>query len=371
MQAAPADPETELATGRLVLLHDPAGHEAWQGTFRVVTYVRAALELEMAADPLLPGVGWAWLIEALDGHGAAFVAASGTVTRVASESFGAIAGEKSSAQIEIRASWTPLDEAYDAHLLAWCDLLCTTAGLPPVPAGVVALPSAAHGGSAPLWRLLHRPRRFRWTVAGPMHTGLLVPGTARHGTTLITGRLAWPGRSDRSGAPVTALVDRHGLPHPGGRRFTAMVVVASPFVRERLVRSLQALGAVEVVEAGSLAEARVRARGAGPATCASSTARCPTARASRWWASCARSAGPAALVLSSAEDPYTVRAALAAGVRAFLVTRLARPRRRRAGGARPGRPRPAPRGHRRRGALRPRGRGPPARRRRPLEQGHR
>ena len=104
---SPQDPETELGTGRLVLLHDPAGHEAWQGTFRVVTYVRAELEHEMASDPLLPGVGWAWLTEALDGHGAGFTAASGTVTRVASESFGAIAGEPASAQIEIRASWTP------------------------------------------------------------------------------------------------------------------------------------------------------------------------------------------------------------------------------------------------------------------------
>ena len=138
---APQDPETELGTGRLVLLHDPAGHEAWQGTFRVVTYVRAELEHEMAADPLLPGVGWAWLTEALDGHGAGFTAASGTVTRVASESFGAISGEPASAQIEIRASWTPVDDAFQAHLLAWCDLLCTTAGLPPVAPGVVTLPT--------------------------------------------------------------------------------------------------------------------------------------------------------------------------------------------------------------------------------------
>jgi hypothetical protein len=138
---APHDPDTELGTGRLVLLHDPAGHEAWQGTFRVVTYVRAELEHEMASDPLLPGVGWAWLTEALDGHGATFAAASGTVTRVASESFGAISGEPASAQIEIRASWTPLDDAFEAHLLAWCDLLCTTAGLPPLAPGVVTLPT--------------------------------------------------------------------------------------------------------------------------------------------------------------------------------------------------------------------------------------
>src|SRR3954453_13101917 len=92
--------DEELATGRLVLLHDPAGHEAWQGTFRVVTYVRAELEPEMAADPLLPGVGWAWLTEALGSHEASYAAASGTVTRVASESFGSIGAEKGSAQME-------------------------------------------------------------------------------------------------------------------------------------------------------------------------------------------------------------------------------------------------------------------------------
>ncbi|MDQ1599712.1 MAG: hypothetical protein QOD68_1186 [Actinomycetota bacterium] len=138
---SPVDPDLEIGTGRLVLLHDPAGHEAWQGTFRLVTYVRAELEHEMAADPLLPGVGWAWLTESLDSHQAGFTAASGTVTRVASESFGAIAGEAASAQIEIRASWTPLDDAFDAHLLAWCELLCTTAGLPPVAPGVVTLPT--------------------------------------------------------------------------------------------------------------------------------------------------------------------------------------------------------------------------------------
>lgn len=138
----------ELATGRLVLLHDPAGHEAWQGTFRVVTYVRAEVEAEMALDPMLAAVGWAWLTEALDGHGAGFTAASGTVTRVTSESFGGLSGEPASAQIEIRASWTPTPSPgdvhrMDRHLLAWCELLCTTAGLPPVPTGVVGLPTRA------------------------------------------------------------------------------------------------------------------------------------------------------------------------------------------------------------------------------------
>jgi len=142
--------DEELATGRLVLLHDPAGHEAWQGTFRLVTYVRADLEPEIAADPMLPGVGWTWLTEALAAHGATSSAESGTVTRVISESFGTMSAQPGSAQIEIRASWTPLDTAFDAHLLAWCDLLCTTAGLPPVPPGVRTLKTRAQtAGRAP------------------------------------------------------------------------------------------------------------------------------------------------------------------------------------------------------------------------------
>jgi hypothetical protein len=131
----------ELATGRLVLLHDPAGQDSWSGVFRLVTFVRADLEPEIAADPLLPGVGWAWLREAIEARGAGYRAASGTVTRVTSESFGDIAERAAQAEMEIRASWTPDGPDVAEHLSAWCELLCTAAGLPPVPPGVTALPS--------------------------------------------------------------------------------------------------------------------------------------------------------------------------------------------------------------------------------------
>lgn len=139
--ALTADVTEEAATGRLVLLHDPAGQEAWHGEFRLVTFVRAGLEPDIAADPFLLGVGWAWLTEALTGRGAPFTAASGTVTRVASESFGGMAGEPATADIEIRASWTPLELDLAPHLLAWGDVLATAGGLLPLPAGVVAIPS--------------------------------------------------------------------------------------------------------------------------------------------------------------------------------------------------------------------------------------
>lgn len=135
---------TELATGRFVLLYDPAGHEAWEGSFRCVTFVRAELESDMSTDPLLTGVGWSWLLEALTDHDADFLAPSGTVTRVSSESFGQLADRVPSAEIEIRASWTPKG-TIDTHLEAWCDVLAVCAGLPPVPKGVHMINGSRRG----------------------------------------------------------------------------------------------------------------------------------------------------------------------------------------------------------------------------------
>lgn len=130
----------DIGTGRIVLLHDPAGNDAWDGTFRCVAYARADIDPELATDPLLAEVGWSWLTEALEAHGAEYAAPSGTVTTVSSESFGGMAAEPASAQIEIRASWTPLGDV-GPHAEAWGELLCTAAGLPPVPEGVATMPS--------------------------------------------------------------------------------------------------------------------------------------------------------------------------------------------------------------------------------------
>jgi hypothetical protein len=136
---------SDLGTGRIILLHDPAGNEAWEGTYRCVAYARAEIELDMVTDPMLAAVGWSWLTEALQAHGAVYTAASGTVTRVATESFGGMADEGGSAQLELRASWTPLAGATGLdvapHVEAWGEMLCTAVGLEPVPEGVTAIPS--------------------------------------------------------------------------------------------------------------------------------------------------------------------------------------------------------------------------------------
>jgi hypothetical protein len=130
----------EVGGGRLVLLYDPVGNDAWFGTWRCVAYARSDIDPEMVTDALLSAVGWSWLMEALEAHGAEHVAPSGTVTRVASESFGGMSDEPATAEIEVRASWSPVG-LLTPHVEAWGDLLCTAAGLPPVPAGVVAMPS--------------------------------------------------------------------------------------------------------------------------------------------------------------------------------------------------------------------------------------
>ncbi|MBB2892217.1 DUF3000 domain-containing protein [Flexivirga oryzae] len=132
--------ETELATGRFVVLHDPNFPEPWEGSWRLVTFVRAELEPETGADPLLGQVGWSWLTDCLREAGAEFRAEAGTVTRVLSEGFGSLAEDGNTVEIEIRASWTPKGPNLGTQLAAWADLLSTVAGLPPLPEGVVALP---------------------------------------------------------------------------------------------------------------------------------------------------------------------------------------------------------------------------------------
>ena len=134
--------DLEIAHGRLVVLHDPAGQDGWHGQTRVVAFVSADVEPEMAADAALAEVGWQWLTEALAGRGAVHTAAGGTVTRTVSCRFGEIQEPNEANEVEVRASWTALPDAdghldLGAHLHAWCDLLAATAGLPPP--GVAAL----------------------------------------------------------------------------------------------------------------------------------------------------------------------------------------------------------------------------------------
>lgn len=130
--------DDELASGRFVLLHDPDGAQEWEGNFRVVVFARAALESDLAGDPLLADVGWSWLVDALAGAEAKATQLGGTITRTTGTSFGTMSDRPGDASIEIRASWTPLpvEDApaqMDRHAAAWLALLELAAGVMPIP----------------------------------------------------------------------------------------------------------------------------------------------------------------------------------------------------------------------------------------------
>jgi hypothetical protein len=137
--------DSELGTGRFVLLHDPEAPEAWNGVFRVICYAQAPLEIEMGVDPFLTDVAWSWLVDALDTRGAGYTNASGTATKILSTGFGELAAQGDGAQIELRASWTPDGPDLAAHVEGWGELLCMLAGLPPAIEGVSLL-SARRAG---------------------------------------------------------------------------------------------------------------------------------------------------------------------------------------------------------------------------------
>ena len=137
-----AGPDEPLASGRLILLHDPAGNDSWAGTFRLVTYVRADVDMDMVTDPFLPDVAWSWFTEALESRGCVAHALAGTVTASYGKGFGEMSHEDR-AEVELRCSWTPTLDARHSlttHLAAWEDLMGQVAGQPPLPPGVAPLP---------------------------------------------------------------------------------------------------------------------------------------------------------------------------------------------------------------------------------------
>lgn len=129
--AEPADAgDSPYGAGRLVLMHDPASADEWGGPFRIVCFAQAPLEIEIGVDPFISDVAWSWLVDALDARGAEYTYLSGTATKTLSSGFGTLETQGDSAQIELRASWTPLGAGFAAHAEAWSELLCLLAGLP-------------------------------------------------------------------------------------------------------------------------------------------------------------------------------------------------------------------------------------------------
>ncbi len=127
------------AFGRLILLYDPEGADAWDGTIRLVAYIQADLDPSEAVDPLLPEVAWSWLVDALEARMEQVTALGGTVTATTSVRYGDISGPPRAHQLELRASWTATTPQVGVHVEAFCEVLEHAAGLPPT--GVTDLSS--------------------------------------------------------------------------------------------------------------------------------------------------------------------------------------------------------------------------------------
>ncbi|MCZ9308526.1 DUF3000 domain-containing protein [Corynebacterium uberis] len=119
------------AFGRLILLHDPKAEDAWEGSMRLVAYIQADMDDEVAADPLLPEVAWQWLTEALEKESAGLTNLGGTVTSTTSVRYGDIGGPPRAYQLEMRASWTADGNDLSPHVAAFARVLANVAGLPP------------------------------------------------------------------------------------------------------------------------------------------------------------------------------------------------------------------------------------------------
>lgn len=126
------DEQIEEAFGRLILLYDPDGAEAWNGTMRLVAYIQADLDASEAVDPLLPEVAWSWLADALESSLGEVTALGGTVTATTSVRYGDISGPPRAHQLELRASWTAPTPDLTEHVQAFCNVLEHAAGLPPM-----------------------------------------------------------------------------------------------------------------------------------------------------------------------------------------------------------------------------------------------
>ncbi|MHB2024888.1 MAG: LuxR C-terminal-related transcriptional regulator [Mycobacteriales bacterium] len=115
------------------------------------------------------------------------------------------------------------------------------------------------------------------------------------------------------------LAERQASTQQGLAGFSAMVVDDHPLVRESMVARLLAMGAREVIEAASLAEARARAHAGGPRELCVLDVGLPDGSGLELLGELRAQGWARLVVLSAADDPYSVRAAFVAGAQGYLL----------------------------------------------------
>jgi DNA-binding NarL/FixJ family response regulator len=100
--------------------------------------------------------------------------------------------------------------------------------------------------------------------------------------------------------------------------FSAMVVDDHPLIRESMVTRLRTMGATDIVEAASVAEARARAR-SGPRDLGVLDLALPDGSGLELIGQLRAEGWGRLVVLSAADDPHAVRAAFMAGAQGYLL----------------------------------------------------
>jgi len=134
LEATEADP---IAQGTLIILFDPQSQTNWGGQFRIVSFIEVEVDHTEAADPMLPGVAWTWVTDAIGHH--PYHNLTGTVSVTSSTTFDDAGEKPGKAVLEIRASWSPNNEQVGVHLNMWAEMLAIAGGLEHSPTEVTSL----------------------------------------------------------------------------------------------------------------------------------------------------------------------------------------------------------------------------------------
>ena len=130
---------SDHGVSRLVYCRDPEMPEGWNSEFRIIGYAKSPIELEMAKDDYTASMPWEWLKDCLNASGGQFAHEAGTTTTVISTGHGSLVSQPQHGELEIRASWAPLDFDLSNHLRGWIELVALISGLPPKDGKVVRL----------------------------------------------------------------------------------------------------------------------------------------------------------------------------------------------------------------------------------------
>lgn len=133
------DISSDHGVSRLVICRDPSEPEGWNSAYRIIAYAKSPVELHMAQDDFMAQLPWEWLKDSLAAAGAAFGSEAGTTTTIISTGHGSLVAQPQHSELEIRASWAPLDGNLVPHVTAWLELLALISGLPPVKGGISRL----------------------------------------------------------------------------------------------------------------------------------------------------------------------------------------------------------------------------------------